>query len=149
MAISEFCKLDVVCCDASASISEVAELMRVHHVGDVIVTGKNGEARVPIGIVTDRDIVIEVVAPKIDLNMLTAGDIMNSPLQTIDENAGFLDALRLMGKLKVRRMPVVRDDGTLFGIASADDILNMLAVEMSTLTSVLAEQPVIESRTRR
>lgn len=149
MAISEFCKLDVVCCEASASISEVAELMRTHHVGAVIVTGKNGEASVPLGIVTDRDIVIEAVAPRVDLNMLTAGDIMNSPLETVDENASFLDTLRLMGKFRVRRIPVVRDDGTLSGIVTADDIVNALAIEMVTITSVFTKQPAIESRARR
>jgi CBS domain-containing protein len=149
MPVNEFCKLDVVCCEATTSIHEVAALMRIYHVGDVIVIGKNEQARVPIGIVTDRDIVIEAIAPQVDINILTAGDIMSSSLATVQENESLFGALRLMRTLKVRRMPVVREDGTLFGIITADDMINMLAEELSTITEVLAGQPAVESRTRR
>lgn len=148
MPISEFCKLDVVCCDAGASIQEVAELMRKHHVGDVIVTGIEAESRMPIGILTDRDIVIEAIAPNVDLNLLTAGDIMVSPVHSVQESTGLLDALRMMAKLKVRRMPVVRDDGTLSGIVTADDIIGMLSAELATIANIVGKQPLVESRTR-
>ncbi|HEY3289058.1 MAG TPA: CBS domain-containing protein, partial [Anaerolineae bacterium] len=66
------------CCEADTSISEVAALMRKHHVGDVIVVEDKGQKRVPIGIVTDRDIVIETIALKLDANAFTAGDLMSA-----------------------------------------------------------------------
>jgi signal-transduction protein with cAMP-binding, CBS, and nucleotidyltransferase domain len=149
MPISEFCNPEVVCCQTDASITEVAALMRKHHVGDVIVTGKEDQARVPLGIVTDRDIVVEAIAPQVDLNLLTAGDIMNSPLATVQMNEGLFDTLRLMKKLNVRRMPVVREDKTLFGIVTADDLIHMLVDELSTISSVLAGQIAAESQVRR
>ncbi|SNS55165.1 CBS domain-containing protein [Noviherbaspirillum humi] len=149
MPIGELCKMDVVCCRAETTIPEVAELMRRHHVGDVVVVGREAETRMPIGIVTDRDIVVEVVAQRVDMEMLTAADIMSSPLQTVEDHTGFVDTLRRMSALKVRRLPVVRPDGTLCGIVSIDDIINTLASELSTITTVLAEQPKVESRIRR
>lgn len=148
MPIGDCCNLDVICCEANASIPEVAALMRQHHVGDVIVVGAREDARVPLGIVTDRDIVIEAVAPQVDLNLLTAGDIMNAPLKTIRDSDGFFDTLQTMRELKVRRMPVVREDGTLYGIVTADDIIDILTMELSTITGAIREQPVVEVRTR-
>jgi len=149
MAIGELCNVDVVCCDAKASISDVARLMREHHVGDVIVTGSQSEERVPIGIVTDRDIVVEAIAPGVPLEMITAGDIMTSPLMTVDEDAGLFETLELMRSLKVRRLPVVRQDGTLFGIVTADDILSLLSAELSLVTRAISMQPDAERRARR
>lgn len=149
MAINEFCKLDVVCCTAKTPVADIAGLMRLHHVGDVIVTGTNGNARIPLGIVTDRDIVIEAVAPGVDLNMLTAEDIMNSPLETIREDASFLETLQAMARHKVRRLPVIRSDGTLFGIVTADDMISMLVTELSAISTVVADQPAIERQIRR
>jgi len=148
MPIGDCCKLDVVCCEAEASIAEVAALMREHHVGDVIVVGAGDSARIPLGIVTDRDIVIEAVAPQVDLNLLTAGDIMHAPLTTIRDCDSFAEALRTMRALQVRRMPVVREDGTLHGIVTAGDIINILVSELSTITGVIMEQPAAERRSR-
>jgi signal-transduction protein with cAMP-binding, CBS, and nucleotidyltransferase domain len=149
MPIGEICNVDVICCDAKASVSDVAKLMREHHVGDVIVTGMQAQSRVPLGIVTDRDIVVEAVAPGIDLGLITAGDVMTSPLMTVDENAGLFETLELMRSLKVRRLPVVREDGTLFGIVTADDIVNLLSVELAMVSRVMAKQPDVERRVRQ
>lgn len=149
MAISELCNPDVVCCDVQASIAEVASLMREHHVGDVIVIDMKSDASVPIGIVTDRDIVIEAVAKNVDLNMLTAGDIMTEPLATVKEDADLRETLELMGALKVRRLPVVRYDGSLFGIVTADDIFELLSNELSILSRSVSGQTDVERRLRR
>ncbi|GAB3553583.1 CBS domain-containing protein [Noviherbaspirillum agri] len=149
MAISELCNPDVVRCDVKASIAEVAGLMREHHVGDVIVADMNADARVPVGIVTDRDIVVEAVAKNVDLNMLTAGDIMNEPVATVKEDAGLHETLELMGSLKVRRLPVVRHDGSLVGIVTADDIFDLLSRELSLLSRSVSGQIDVERQLRR
>jgi len=148
MPIGEYCNVDVVCCAPDATLTEVAALMREHHVGDVVVVGMHADARVPIGIITDRDIVIEAIAPEVDLNLITASDIMTSPLMTTHEDAGFFETLQLMRSLKVRRLPVVRGDGTLFGIVTIDDIVNLLSVELSMVSRAIAKQPVVEKRLR-
>lgn len=148
MPISECCNIGVVCCEATASIPEVASLMRKHHVGDVIVVENRDGARLPIGIVTDRDIVIETMALQLDASVFTAGDIMTPSLVTVRENQGFVDTLRLMRHHKIRRMPIVTQAGTLFGIVTADDIINLLAMELSMMTGTIIEQPMREEQLR-
>ena len=148
MSISECCNLGVVCCYAETPIAEVAALMRRHHVGDVVVIGKENEERVPIGIITDRDIVVQTTALGVDAMLLTAGDLMSAPLVTVREDAGFVDTLRLMREHKIRRIPVLSDSGTLFGIVTADDIISLLAMELSLMTGAIVEQPVQESKLR-
>lgn len=149
MPINECCNIGVVCCEADSSISDVAALMRKHHVGDVIVVEKNNEKRVPIGIVTDRDIVLEVIALGLDVSAFTAGDMMNVPLVTVQEDAGFIETLQLMRKHKVRRMPVVTAAGTLYGIVTVDDIIHFLAMELSMVTNSMVEQPIQEGHLRK
>lgn len=149
MSIGEMCNIDVVCCDVKASIAEVAALMREHHVGDVIVVDTSTHACLPVGIVTDRDIVVEAVASSVDLEMITAGDIMTSPLTTVRQDASLEDTLELMDRLKVRRIPVVREDGTLYGIVTADDFVSLLSDELAFLARAVAGQPAAERRVRR
>lgn len=149
MPISECANIGVVCCEADASITDVAALMRKHHVGDVIVVEKQDEDRVPIGIVTDRDIVIETVALEVDVKVFTASDLMSSPLITVQEDEGFVETLRVMREHKIRRMPVVTEAGTLYGIVTADDIINLLTLELSLMTGAIIEQPIREGRLRK
>lgn len=148
MPINECCNTDVVFCEADASIPEVAELMRKHHVGDIVVIEKTGDKSVPVGIVTDRDIVIETIALRVDVEGFTAGDIMSAPVATVREDEDFVETLRLMRSHKIRRIPVVTEGGTLFGIVTADDIVSLLAKELSMMVDAIAEQPVREGRTR-
>ena len=148
MPIRECSNIGVVCCEANATIPEVAALMRKHHVGDVIVT-ENGEDRVPIGIVTDRDIVIETIALALDTKVFTAGDIMTAPIVTVYEEEGFVETLRIMRANKIRRMPVVTDTGALYGIVTADDVINLLVMELSLMTSAIIEQPLREGQLRK
>ncbi len=149
MAIDECCNIDVVCCTADTPIPDVAALMRKHHVGDVIVVEDRGGLRVPVGIVTDRDIVIEVTAMHVDASAFTTGDLMSAPVATVAKDAGFVEVLRQMRNHKVRRMPVIIDTGTLFGIVSADDIIKLLATELSLVAGAIDEQPVREGRLRK
>ncbi|MEN3295839.1 MAG: hypothetical protein V7642_5092 [Burkholderiales bacterium] len=149
MPISECSNIGVVCCPADASIPEVAALMRKHHVGDVIVVEETAASRIPIGIVTDRDIVMETVALDVDADVFTAGDLMTAPVVTVGEDEGLIETLRVMRNNKVRRMPVVTRAGTLFGIVTADDIINLLAMELSMMTAAIVEQPMKEGRLRK
>ncbi|MET0963796.1 MAG: CBS domain-containing protein [Noviherbaspirillum sp.] len=149
MPISECCKLDVVCCDPELSLPDTAALMRKHHVGDVVVIEARSGTRVPIGIVTDRDIVIETMALQLDAALFTAGDIMNTPLVTVKENAGFVETLRLMRSNGIRRMPVVTETGTLYGMVTADDIVRTLALELSLITEAMSGQTAQERKLRK
>ena len=149
MPISECCNIGVVCCEADTSIPDVAALMRKHHVGDVVVIEKKDEDRVPIGILTDRDIVIETISLQLDVNLFSASDFMSAPVVTVREDEDFVETLRLMRKHKIRRMPVVTHAGTLYGIVTIDDIVNLLAMELSLLTGAIVEQPIKEGMLRK
>lgn len=148
MPVSECCNVDVVCCDADTAVTDVAGLMRKHHVGDVIVIEDQGGKKVPVGIVTDRDIVIETIALQVDVSAFTAGDLMSMPLATVQEEAGIVETLRMMRSHKVRRLPVVSSSGALFGIVTSDDLINLLAMELSMMTDAITDQPLREARLR-
>lgn len=149
MPISECCICDVVCCEPDTTISAVAALMRKHHVGAVVVTKQEGDQRIPIGIVTDRDIVLETIALDVDPGVFMAGDFMSGPVVTVQNDAGFVATLRLMRKHLMRRIIVVTPDGALSGIVSVDDIMRLLSVELSLVAGAIIDQPKLEGRLRK
>lgn len=149
MSLKECCNVGVICCDADTPLPEVAALMRKHHVGDVIVIEDKDGSRMPLGIVTDRDIVMETISVQIDASVFTAGDIMTSPLVCAREDEGFVETLRLMRQHKIRRMPIVTQAGALCGIVTADDLINLLAMELSLLTAAIIDQPMKEGKLRK
>jgi CBS domain-containing protein len=149
MPINECCTSSVICCETDASITEVAALMRKHHVGDVIVVMHEEGRRVPLGIVTDRDIVLETIALQVDVSTFTAGDLMTSPVVTVKEDAGIVETLRQLRNYKLRRMPVVTEAGSLSGIVTTDDIVKLLAMELSMISDVIEDQARKEVHLRR
>ncbi len=150
MLVREFCKLNVICCDPETGTAAVASLMRHHHVGDVVVVLHNDEGvRIPSGILTDRDMLLATTALDIETKLFTASDLMTVPVVTVFEDMDILEALRIMRISKVRRLPVVTRSGALFGIISADDIINLLANELSLIAAVMAEQTVKERHLRK
>lgn len=149
MAIGEICKREVITVTRETTINEAAKLMRKHHVGDVIVIKEEGGRRKPIGIVTDRDVLVEVVATGLDPAVLTVGDIMVGHLTIVQENTGVYEAICHMRDQGVRRMPVVGKDGSLVGILTVDDLLELLALEMGALANLMACEQKKEIKTRK
>jgi CBS domain-containing protein len=113
------------------------------------VVEKNGGRTQPVGIVTDRDIVVEVVAAGVNPESLTVGDIMGSGVATVRESEGLFEALRYMRDKGVRRMPVVDHDGSLVGILTLDDLLSLLAEEMMELARLVSHERQREASGRR
>jgi CBS domain-containing protein len=148
MFVKECCNAEVVSCDVDTVVQKVAALMRHHHVGSVVVNGRD-QPDMLLGIVTDRDIVVEAVAPELDVNTFTAGDIMNTPLVTVRENEDLGETLRLMRTHKIRRIVVVNENGGLYGIVSADDIIDLLARELQMITGAIVGQQGLEERLRK
>jgi len=149
MQVGTICTREVICAKAATSVAAAAKLMRQYHIGDVVVIADNGSTRVPLGIVTDRDIVLSVVATELDAAAITIGDIMGSALVTADETEDILEAVRRMRTSGVRRMPVVDKQGALAGIVSMDDVIGNLAEQMNEITHLIAQQQADEQRTRR
>lgn len=150
MSVREYCNLNVICCEADTPVAEVAMLMRKHHVGDVVVVDHEGEgARIPIGIITDRDILIETIALDIEARLFTASDLMTSPVTTVQEDASVSEALGIMRGKRIRRLPVVTRAGTLFGMVTLDDFVNLLSAELSMIAGLMVEQTIREGRLRK
>ena len=147
MSVGEFCNRQVVITSPESDIVSVAKLMRKHHVGDVvIVQGKEGEDNMPLGIITDRDLVIELMAKEVPFDSVTVGDAMSYELVTCRESDGIWEALQRMESRGIRRMVVVNDEGSLVGILTVDDLLELLAEEMTALGKVALGQQAKERR---
>jgi len=149
LSIRELCKRDFVAVGRDDTVFKAAELMRQNHIGDVLVVKKIQDAVLPAGIVTDRDVVIEIVAPGLDPHVITVGDIMLPVIFTIEEDAGMSDAIRLMADKGVRRLPVVRKDGGLTGIITLDDLLLLMASQLCSVAELLAREQQNEADKRR
>ena len=149
MSIANVCTRDIVTLERDDTVLHAAKLMRQHHVGDVLVVKKKHDQLEPIGIVTDRDVVVEIVAPGLDPNVITVGDIMQPNLFTINEDAGVFDAIKLMANKGVRRLPVVNQDGALVGIITMDDLFLMMAKEFCSFAKLLTKEQENEAAKRR
>jgi CBS domain-containing protein len=148
MPIGEICNREVVFVSRQLPVNEVARLMREHHVGNVVVVADQGGLRKPIGIVTDRDVVVEVVAAGLDPAVLNVEEIMAPDLATLPEKTGVFEAIRYMRDKGVRRMPVVDEDGVLIGILALDDLLDLLAEELGALAHLITREQTREIRQR-
>lgn len=137
MSVGEFCNREVVVAAPDTDMIGIAMLMRQHHVGDIVIVDNADPHRVvPLGILTDRDLVLEVLACGIELNEVNAGDIMSRELVTAHEKDGMWHTLRRMRSHGIRRLVVVNDQGGLEGILTLDDIIELLADELSTLARI-------------
>lgn len=145
MPISELCNRDVVVVRRSESVREAIRLMRKHHIGDVVVVD---EHRHPQGMLTDRDIVIELLAADVDLDSVTIGDAMSFEVITAREDDGLMATIERMQEQAVRRLPVVDDAGALVGILTFDDVIQLLARQLSGLARLIEQERHRESALR-
>lgn len=138
----------VVTVKHDASLVECAKIMHDDHVGSLVVVESRGDHRIPVGMLTDRDIAIEAVAFALDTSTITAGDIMAQPIITARSDEDLMAVLTKMRKHGIRRIPIVTADGSLTGILAADDIWETLAKEVDGLVHVMRAEHKKEVRTR-
>jgi len=148
MPIGEICNREVVIVKGQDGIIEVATLMRRYHVGDVIVVDDRDGKSVPVGILTDRDIVIELIAKNVPLDSVRVEDVMSSDLGVVQEDRGVWDSIQCMRTKGVRRIVVVNNQGALVGIVSIDDLLELLSQELLDLVKVVTREQDREKETR-
>jgi CBS domain-containing protein len=115
----------------------VSQLMRQHHIGALVVVDAQEKTR-PVGIVTDRDLVLELMAEGLDPSVFTAGDIMSVNLVNATPEMDEMDAVELMKTHRLRRLVIVDDEGRLAGIVTMEDVLEQLARELANLAEGLA-----------
>jgi len=149
MPIGDVCIRDVVVASRETTAREAARLMTEHHVGNLVVVEDIGGRRVPVGIITDRDIVRNVVAEALDASLFTLGDLAARDLVTVREDQGVFECMQQMRINGIRRMPVLDLKGGLVGIISLDDLIQLLAEEMSELAKVIVREQARETVLRR
>lgn len=148
MSAGEICNRSVVVTYRSVALSEAAREMREHHVGSLVVVEETDAGRLPVGMLTDRDIVVAVVAKDLDARTLAVGDAMSTDLVTVREGDSMFDALRLMRQRGVRRVPVTADKGQLVGIVTVDDVLGIVAEQIGELVRAISNEQRRESHLR-
>ena len=148
MSAGEICNREVIVIQRDATIVEAAKLMRQFHVGALIVVEKRDGRQSPAGVVTDRDLVVEVVATELDAAVITVGDIMAAEVFTIKESTASHEAIEFMRRKTIRRLPVVDESGELTGILTLDDALQLLSEELLDLAKLVRYEQKKETRHR-
>jgi CBS domain-containing protein len=118
------------------TLGGAARLMRDNHVGCLVVEQSDGQ-NIVVGMLTDRDLVTAVIAPELEVNRFCVGDIMSTDLVTSREDDSLIDLMRTMRREGVRRIPVVGPQRELLGVVTLDDVLDVLAEELSLLVGTI------------
>jgi len=148
MRVGEVCNREVVVVEPNATLLEAAKLMRSQHVGDVVVVEERDGHRIPVGILTDRDMVVALIAEEVALNAVSVGDVMSFELVIARESDSLYDTIEHMREKGVRRMPVVAENGSLVGILTVDDVLDLLSEQLSALVRLVASERRHEEQRR-
>lgn len=149
MGVGEFCNRDVIVTTPETDIREAARLMRQYHVGTLIVVERRaGVGNVPVGVVTDRDLVVEVLAEDVDPGAVTVRDVMSGGIETLHEAQGLWDALERLRAKGLRRLPVVDDAGALIGLLTLDDLIELLGEGLTDLAGAVKAELRRERRQR-
>ncbi len=149
MLVGEACNREVVVVAKDAATDVAIGLMREYHVGDVVVVEDRLGQKIPVGILTDRDVVIELLAEGVDLDAVSVGDIMSYELHVAREGDGLTNTIKTMKQKGVRRLPVVNDQGGLVGILTLDDIIEIMAELLDDLAAVVKKEQKREKKTRK
>ena len=149
MKVDQYCKRSVTAINSSADISEAARLMREKHVGFLAVF-KDGDAiRKPIGVLTDRDIVLQVTARDIDPHVVTVQDVMTREPMIANDNDEISDLVQGMRLAGIRRVPVVDARGALVGIIALDDLIDVIANLLGEVAGSIKSEQRQEWRARQ
>ncbi len=150
MNAGDICTRDVVTVREFDELTAAAQLMRDKHVGYLVVVAPmvDESAFKPVGVITDRDIVVAVVAKEADPRSLRVGDLMSRQPVVVDQGASISTALGEMRRIGVRRMPIVGRNGSLVGVLSLDDILGALSSELLDVAGSIRSEVRIEKALR-
>lgn len=148
MKVAECCKRAVVSISASADIADAARLMRERHVGFLIAFKEQDALRRPIGVLTDRDIVLQVMARDLDPHAITVMDVMTRQPLVANESDDLSEVLQAMRLAGIRRVPVTDDRGALTGILAIDDALELITGLLCDISVAVRNEQRQEWRAR-
>ncbi|MET0659293.1 MAG: CBS domain-containing protein [Steroidobacteraceae bacterium] len=146
MNVGSYCHHRVITVHPQMDLAAAAAHMRSNHVGLLVVVNP-GELR-PVGVLTDRDIVVQVVARNLSPAMITVADAMTRDVVIAHNEEPLTMISHRMRSTGVRRVPVVDDKGALVGIVASDDILDILATILSNISSATHKEQSVERRSR-
>jgi CBS domain-containing protein len=145
MPIGDYCQKPAATVRSGETVRAAARRMREEGLGSLVVV-KDGR---PTGILTDRDLVLEILCNRLDPGAVSVDEIASRSLVTIEQEAPVREAARMIRRHAVRRLPVVDDKGQLVGIVAADDLLALAAAELSGLAGAVRAQRPSHDRNRR
>jgi predicted transcriptional regulator len=148
MSVGQYCDQEIGLVSQDSSILEAAQIMRNCHVGEVVVVEQHNGKNIPVGIITDRDLVIEIIAMEVDMGQISVGSIMSLEMITVNEDKSLRDTLEIMQLNGVRRSPVVDGSGALIGIIKIEDILEVLSLDMAKVLALFNTERRIETSLR-
>jgi CBS domain-containing protein len=148
MSVGSICTRHVFSIDADADAAQAAKAMREYHVGFLVVTSKKDGRAVPVGVLTDRDIVLEVVAQNIDPLAVAVKDIMTGKPLIVSEQSPIHETLLQMRAAGVRRVPVQDTHGKLIGVLSLDDVVGFMNGLVQDLSGAIEREQSVETRRR-
>jgi CBS domain-containing protein len=148
MKIGKVCNREVIVTEKGSNVLEAAKLMRQHHVGSLLVISRDSDGNRPVGIITDRDIVVEVLAEEVPLDKIAVEDLMTKSLIVANEDDDLFDAVQKMRVKGVRRIPVVDAKGLLTGIFTMDDLIELLHEELGNIVSLVSREQKMEQKQR-
>lgn len=137
MIVGEICTREVVVINGNGTIREAAKLMRTYHVGNVVVVEQREDENIPVGILTDRDIVLGLIAKDVDMDSVTVGDVMSSDLLCSRQEDDILATIKKMRHHGIRRILVVNERGGLEGLLAVDDLIELLAEQLADLAALV------------
>jgi predicted transcriptional regulator len=140
MKVGDICKREVTVIEKKESLLKAGRRMRESHLGSLIVVEKEGDPSIPMGILTDRDILMQVLTEGVPLEKISVEDIMTTDLVTAKENDSIYDTVQKMRQRGIRRIPVVDSRRNLIGILTADDLLEILSKEIRHLSEVFIQE---------
>jgi CBS domain-containing protein len=151
MLLKEICSPDVVCCSSATTALAAARIMRQKHVGDLVVVNDEDEeeGQLPLGIITDRDIVIEVLGNDRDPAVTTVHEIIRTPVVVAYETEDTSQAVERMRAHGVRRLPVLGARRKVVGIITLDDLIKQLAADANVISDIVAREQNLEHRLRK
>lgn len=145
MNVRSICSRRLVTINPQLDLKEAAALMREEHVGFLVVVPAEPRAlRAPIGVITDRDIVVSAIAQGVDPTAIKVGEVMSHQPAVAAESDAIDAALKTMQRMGVRRVPVVNGQGELVGVLSLDDLLGFVAGEVDGLARLVRNGRQIE-----
>jgi CBS domain-containing protein len=148
MSVGSICTRQVFSVDAEIDATQAAKTMREYHVGFLVVTTRKDGRQVPVGVLTDRDLVLEVLAMDVNPHEVTARDLMTAHPLIVREDGALHDTLLQMRASGVRRVPVQDSHGQLVGVLSLDDVVGHLNGLVQDVAGAIDREQRVETRLR-